>query len=70
LFALRQKQPNLDRPFKVPGYPFVPALALVLSFISLGAIVYYNFLLSGIFFGVLLMMIIAYFVQQKVIAHS
>ena len=70
LFALRQKHPNLYRPFKVPAYPFVPALALVLSIISLFAIVYYNVLLSGIFFGVLLMMITVYFVQQKVIAHS
>jgi APA family basic amino acid/polyamine antiporter len=26
LFTLRLKEPNIDRPFKVPGYPFIPIL--------------------------------------------
>lgn len=28
VFILRVRQPNAPRPFRVPGYPFVPALAL------------------------------------------
>jgi ethanolamine permease len=49
LFALRRREPELARPFAVPGYPYVPLVALVLSLVSLGALVYYNLQLSGIF---------------------
>ncbi|WP_266367410.1 ethanolamine permease [Tellurirhabdus rosea] len=53
LFALRRKEPSLDRPFRAPLYPFVPLLALFLSFVCLLAIVYYNPLLSLLFTGLL-----------------
>jgi ethanolamine permease len=49
LFALRRREPELARPFAVPGYPLVPLVALVLAIVSLGALVYSNLLLSGIF---------------------
>jgi ethanolamine permease len=49
LFALRRREPDLGRPFAVPGYPLVPLVALVLAVVSLGALVYGNLLLSGIF---------------------
>ena len=49
LFALRRREPELARPFAVPGYPLVPLVALVLAIVSLGALVYNNLLLSGIF---------------------
>jgi APA family basic amino acid/polyamine antiporter len=29
LFVLRRREPDLPRPFRVPLYPFVPALALL-----------------------------------------
>ncbi|WP_159467921.1 ethanolamine permease [Dyadobacter sp. 3J3] len=51
LFALRKKEPNLERPFVVPAYPYFPAVALILSVICLIAIVYYNIVLSLWFFG-------------------
>ncbi len=51
LFALRRREPELARPFAVPGYPLVPVVALVLAIVSLGALVYSNLLLSGIFLG-------------------
>lgn len=28
VFILRRREPNLERPYKVPGYPIVPAIAL------------------------------------------
>ena len=31
LFKLRKSQPNMDRPYKAVGYPFVPALYIVLA---------------------------------------
>jgi ethanolamine permease len=49
LFALRRREPGLSRPFAVPGYPVVPAVALLLTLVSLGTLVYNNLLLSGIF---------------------
>jgi ethanolamine permease len=49
LFALRSKEPALDRPFKAPLYPVFPAIALGLSAVSLVAMVYYNLKLTAIF---------------------
>ncbi|GAB3588670.1 ethanolamine permease [Hymenobacter daeguensis] len=49
LFALRRQEPELVRPFAVPGYPVVPLVALGLALGCLGALVYYNLVLSGVF---------------------
>lgn len=51
LFVLRKKAPDLHRPFKVPFYPWFPAIALILSVVALVAIMYYNRGLSLLFFG-------------------
>lgn len=53
LFILRKKEPNLIRPYKAPFYPIFPFIALMLSVLCLVAIIYYNQVLSGIFFIVL-----------------
>jgi len=55
LFVLRRRAPELARPFAVPGYPVVPAVALVLTLASLGALVYSNLALSSIFVAGLLL---------------
>jgi amino acid transporter len=31
LFVLRVKEPDMPRPYRVPWYPFLPALVLVMS---------------------------------------
>src|SRR5262249_8229489 len=31
VFALRRKRPDLDRPFRTPGYPIVPAVYLAVT---------------------------------------
>ncbi|RZL17805.1 MAG: ethanolamine permease [Pedobacter sp.] len=54
LFILRKKEPDLERPFIAPFYPVFPAIALCIAGICLIAIVYYNFQISLIFFGGLL----------------
>lgn len=41
LFILRQKEPDLKRPFKV-SYPLVPAISLLLAFFCLYCVVAYN----------------------------
>ncbi len=65
LFVLRKKEPQLERPFRTPFYPWFPAIALGLSVITLGAIIYYNRLLSVIFFAGLLVTWITYLIIQK-----
>lgn len=57
LFKLRVSEPTLDRSFMAPGYPIVPAIALILSMGCLITMAYYNLLLFGIFVG---MMVIAF----------
>jgi ethanolamine permease len=65
LFALRRREPELLRPFAVPGYPAVPLVALALSVISLGALVYYNARLSGVFLLGLVVLLGVYLLVKK-----
>ena len=53
IIALRRKEPDLVRPFSVPFFPTTPIIALVIASISLVAMVYYNQLLSAMYFGIL-----------------
>lgn len=53
LFALRRREPAMERPFRVPFYPFLPMLALVLGSVCLLAMVYFNLTLSLIFVGLM-----------------
>ena len=66
-FALRKKEPELDRPFKVPMYPIFPALALVIATFSLVAMTVYNLHLGLIYFGILMISYILFvlFVDKK-----
>ncbi|RMG59832.1 MAG: ethanolamine permease [Bacteroidetes bacterium] len=57
LLRLRRQEPELERPFRVPGYPLVPIVALVIASVALVAITVYNLALAGIY---LLLMGIAY----------
>ena len=57
LFALRKKEPNLQRPFPAMFYPLFPAIALVLAVISLITMIYYNQLLAMLFVG---LMVVSY----------
>jgi ethanolamine permease len=61
LIVLRKKEPNLERPFKAPFYPFFPIIAFVLSLVCMVAIVYYNQTLGMIFFGLMLICFLGYF---------
>jgi ethanolamine permease len=53
LFKLRKSEPALERPYKTPLYPLVPALALTLSVVALVAIIVTNMKLAGFYAGVL-----------------
>jgi ethanolamine permease len=49
LFRLRQREPQLQRPYRTPMYPVFPLVALIIATLSLIAIVYFNPAVSGAF---------------------
>jgi len=53
LFALRKKEPHLERPFAAVAYPLFPAIALSLASISLVTMIYFNQQLTVVFFGLM-----------------
>ncbi len=53
MLALRRKEPDLERPFKVPFYPFSPIIALIIAGVAFVAMTIYNLKLAGIYFGIL-----------------
>ncbi len=53
LFALRRKEPDLVRPFKVPLYPLFPAVALIIATVALIAITFYNPMLALVYLLIL-----------------
>lgn len=65
LFRLRQTQPALPRPFKAPFYPVVPAIALVLALVALGAMLYFYSWLSLLFFGGLIVIMVAFYASGR-----
>jgi len=52
-FALRKKEPEMERPFKVPLYPIFPILALSIATFSLIAMTVYNPTQALIFAGMM-----------------
>jgi ethanolamine permease len=65
LFILRKKEPDLNRPFISPFFPVFPAIALIISAITLYAMMYYNFMLSLIFFAGLAVVIVIFVLMGK-----
>jgi ethanolamine permease len=65
-FYLRKKEPDLDRPFKVPYFPLFPMVALIIASVSLIAMVIYNFMLAMVFFA----MLIGSYVFFRVFIHK
>jgi ethanolamine permease len=54
LFRLRRVEPLLARPFLAPGYPWSPALALLLALGALATMVYFNPVVAAAFVALLL----------------
>lgn len=65
VFKLRKTHADMERPFKVPFYPFSPAIACFIATFSLIAMSYYNQLLGGIFYGVMVVSFIGFKVFDK-----
>lgn len=52
-FVLRRREPEMERPFRVPFYPTFPAIALVIAAIALVAMSIYNLMIALIYFGIM-----------------
>ena len=65
ILKLRQNHPDLERPFKVPLYPFTPIIALMIASVAFVAITFYNPILALIYFGILGVTYIWYRVSSK-----
>ncbi|MDP2071717.1 ethanolamine permease [Methylotenera sp.] len=53
LFALRKKEPDLERPFAAVAYPLFPTIALVMALICLVTMIYFNQQITLVFFGLM-----------------
>ena len=65
LLALRRKEPELERPFKVPLYPVFPVVALTIAIVALIAMTIYNPTLALIYAGILVLSFIYFKMTQK-----
>ena len=48
-WKLRRTQPDMERPFRAPLFPYFPAFALVAAVISLATMIYFNWLVAIVF---------------------
>ncbi len=53
VIVLRRREPELERPFKVPFYPLMPVTALIVSSIALIAMTTLNLVIAAIYFAIL-----------------
>jgi ethanolamine permease len=53
LLRLRKKEPDLERPFRVPFYPAAPIVALVIAVLAFIAMTIYNFKLALIYCAIM-----------------
>ncbi|WP_149276987.1 ethanolamine permease [Pareuzebyella sediminis] len=51
-FALRKKEPMMERPFKVPMFPLFPLTALVIAVIAIIAMAFFNPMIGLIFISI------------------
>jgi len=72
ILALRKKEPDLERPFRVPFYPVFPVVALVIGVVCLVAMITLNIKLSVIYFLLLALSYIwfHFFVKKTIDAEQ
>ncbi|HEY0679050.1 MAG TPA: ethanolamine permease [Chitinophagaceae bacterium] len=65
MLVLRKNEPELQRPFKVPLYPYFPVTALIIATLSLIAMTTLYFKISLIYFGILAVSYILFYFFAK-----
>ena len=66
LFKLRRAEPNMERSFKAPFYPWFPLFALASAVVCLATMIYYNGLIAALFVGLL---VVGYIVFSLMKGH-
>lgn len=70
VLVLRKREPELERPFRVPFYPYFPVVALIIALISLLAMITLNIEVAIVFFGILLLSYIWFHFFVKKSLHA
>ncbi|MBF7682887.1 ethanolamine permease [Acinetobacter sp. B5B] len=70
LFKLRRSAPHLERSFMAPGYPLIPAIALVIAVICFISMFYFNPTIGAIFIGFLVVGYIYFLTTHRQRANS
>jgi ethanolamine permease len=65
LIRLRQSEPDMPRPFKVPFYPISPILALGIAVVALMSMAWFNHRIALIYAGLLAASYIGYMVVYR-----
>jgi ethanolamine permease len=64
LFRLRRVAPHMVRTFRAPGYPYIPAVALILAVLCLGAMLWFQPAI-GFVFALMMLLGFGYFLLTK-----
>jgi ethanolamine permease len=64
-FALRRNHADMERPFRVPMYPYFPATALVIAVVAMVAMSIYNAQLLKIYLGIVILGYISFRWYQR-----
>jgi ethanolamine permease len=65
LFALRRREPNLERPFKAVLYPWLPGTTFVIAVVSFVAMTVTNITIALVFFGMVCVGLVAFIVRAE-----
>lgn len=65
VLVMRKKEPALDRPFKVPMYPYFPVLALVIGVVCMVAMIRFYPDIALLYFGLLALAYLAFYFLVK-----
>ncbi len=65
LLVLRKKEPDLERPFKVPLFPVFPVVALLIAAVALVAMTVYNPWIALVYCGLLGVMFVWFRIYHK-----
>src|SRR6202521_2767743 len=65
IFALRRKRPDADRPYKAPGYPFIPLLYIVAATAIMFVLLLYQTQTAGRGLGIVLIGVPVYLLWSR-----
>ena len=64
LFRLRRTEPGMMRPWRAPGYPWVPAFAVAAAGVCLVTMVYYNFLIFCVYVALMVVGYVVFLISR------